>query len=187
MIRERMKAAQNRQKSYADNRQRNLEFAVGDWVYLKVLPMKRVICFGKKGKLSPRYVGPFEVIKRVGLVAYGLDLPAEVKGIHNVFHVSTLKKSFGERWPVVMELDEIWLQPNLSYKEWPMQIVDSNEQELRNRKIPLVKILEEGFIFDKHYHVRSNNRGVARRKQKEEIYAILMRGRIESHNGRTRE
>ncbi|KAF5462735.1 hypothetical protein F2P56_018718 [Juglans regia] len=139
MIQERMKAAQNRQKTYADNRWRNLEFAIGDCVYLKVSPMKGVIHFGKRRKLSRRYVGPYEVIKRVGPVAYGLDLPAEIQGIYIVFHVSTLKKSFGERRPMVTEPNEIWLQPNLSYKEWPVQIVDRKEQELRNRKIPLAK------------------------------------------------
>ncbi|XP_041017929.1 uncharacterized protein LOC121260149 [Juglans microcarpa x Juglans regia] len=102
--------------------------------------MKGVVCFGKKGKLSPRYIGPYEVIKRVGPVAYKLDLPAEMQGIHNVFHVSTLKKSFGERRPVVIEHGEIWLQPNLSYNEWPMQIMDRKEQELWNRKISLMKV-----------------------------------------------
>ncbi|XP_041004049.1 uncharacterized protein LOC121249406 [Juglans microcarpa x Juglans regia] len=70
VIQERMKAAQNRQKSYADNRRRNLEFVVGDWVYLKVSPMKGVVCFSKKGKLSPRFIGPFEIIERVSSVAY---------------------------------------------------------------------------------------------------------------------
>ncbi|XP_040987692.1 uncharacterized protein LOC121235414 [Juglans microcarpa x Juglans regia] len=127
VIQERMKAAQNRQKSYVDNECRNLEFAVGDWVYLKVSPMKGVIHFGKKEKLNPRCVGPYEIVERVGQVAYRLDLPVEMQGIHNVFHVSTLKKSFREKRPVVMKSDEIQLQPNLSYSEWPVQIVDRKE------------------------------------------------------------
>ncbi|XP_040990446.1 uncharacterized protein LOC121237669 [Juglans microcarpa x Juglans regia] len=117
VIQERMKSAQNRQKSYADNRRRSLEFAVGHWVYLKVSPMNGVVCFGKKGKLSPRYVGPYEIIERVDPVAYRLSLPTKMQGIHNVFHVSTLKKSFGEKRPLVIEPDEIQLQPNLSYTE----------------------------------------------------------------------
>ncbi|XP_041017910.1 uncharacterized protein LOC121260130 [Juglans microcarpa x Juglans regia] len=103
--------------------------------------MKGVVGFGKKGKLSPRYVGPYEIIERVGPVAYRLNLPTKMQGIHNVFHVSTLKKSFGEKRPIVMKPDEIQLQPNLSFTEWPIQIVDRKEQELRNQKIPLVKVL----------------------------------------------
>ncbi|XP_018828290.2 uncharacterized protein LOC108996728 [Juglans regia] len=132
MIQETMKVAQNRQKSYADNRRKSLEFAVGDWIYFKVSPMKGVVHFGKKEKLSPRYVGRYEIIERVGPVAYRLDLPMEMPGIHNVFHVSTMKMCFGERRLVVLEPDEIQLQPNLSYTEWPVQIVDRKEQELRN-------------------------------------------------------
>ncbi|XP_040996173.1 uncharacterized protein LOC121242365 [Juglans microcarpa x Juglans regia] len=115
MIQERMKAAQNRHKSYADNRRRNLEFVVGDWVYLKVSPMKGVVRFGKKGKLNPRYVRPYEIVERLDPVAYRLNMPIEMQGIHNVFHVSTLKKSFREKRPVLMKSDEIQLQPNLSY------------------------------------------------------------------------
>ncbi|KAF5481438.1 hypothetical protein F2P56_002088 [Juglans regia] len=103
--------------------------------------MKGVIRFEKKGKMSPRYVGPFEFLERVGVVAYHLDLPVEMQGVHNVFHVSSSKKSFGERQPVVMDVSSIRLQLNMSYEEWPVQFVDSKEQELRNRKVSLVKVL----------------------------------------------
>ncbi|WMV45529.1 hypothetical protein MTR67_038914 [Solanum verrucosum] len=84
MIRERLKTAQSRQKSYADVRRRALEFKVGDWVYLKVSPMKGVVRFGKKGKLSPRYVGPYEITRRVGKVAYELGLPKEMELVHPI-------------------------------------------------------------------------------------------------------
>ena len=87
-IRERLKAAQDRQKSYADNRRRPLEFKVGDGVMLKVSPRKGVVHFDKKGKLSPRYVGPFKITERIGTVAYRLSLPDEMSGIHNLFHIS---------------------------------------------------------------------------------------------------
>ncbi|GKE11691.1 putative reverse transcriptase domain-containing protein [Tanacetum coccineum] len=91
-IKDRLKAARDRQKSYADKRRKPLEFSVGDYVLLKVSPWKCVVCFGKKGKLSPRFVGPFEIIEKVGPVAYRLDLPEELNGVHDTFHVSNLKK-----------------------------------------------------------------------------------------------
>ncbi|XP_041004057.1 uncharacterized protein LOC121249414 [Juglans microcarpa x Juglans regia] len=103
--------------------------------------MKGVVHFSTKGKLNPQYVGPYVIVERVGPVAYRLDLPIEMQGIHNVFHASTLKKSFEEKRTVVMKFDEIQLQPNLSYSEWLVQIMDRTEYELRNRKIPLVKVL----------------------------------------------
>lgn len=99
LIRERKKVAQERQKSYVEHRRRSIEFEVGHWVYIKVSPMKWVIHFEKKRKLSPRYVRPYEIVERVGLAAYTLDLLAEFLGIHNVFHVSSFKKSFGCIFP----------------------------------------------------------------------------------------
>ncbi|GJW86440.1 hypothetical protein Tco_0161780 [Tanacetum coccineum] len=92
LVKEKPKAAGDRQKSYADNRRKPLEFEVGDRVMLKVSPWKGVIRFGKKGKLAPRYVGPFEILKRIGPVAYRLRLPEELSGVHDTFHVSNLKK-----------------------------------------------------------------------------------------------
>ncbi|GJY24412.1 putative reverse transcriptase domain-containing protein [Tanacetum coccineum] len=92
LIKEKLKAARDRQKSYADNRRKPLEFEVGDRVMLKVSPWKGVIRFGKKGKLAPRYVGPFEILERIGPVAYRLRLPEELSGVHDTFHVSNLKK-----------------------------------------------------------------------------------------------
>ncbi|GJR35802.1 putative reverse transcriptase domain-containing protein [Tanacetum coccineum] len=95
-IKERLKTARSRQKSYADKRRKPLEFEVGDRVLLKVSPWKGVVRFGKKGKLAPRYVGPFEIIERVGPVAYQLKLPQELSCVHNTFHVSNLKKCLAE-------------------------------------------------------------------------------------------
>lgn len=94
IISTRMKAPQDRQKSYVEHQRRNLKFKVGNWVYLKVSPMKRVFRFGKNGKLSSRYVEPYEILERVGVFAYKLDLPIEFQGIHNMFHISSLKMSF---------------------------------------------------------------------------------------------
>jgi len=91
-IREKLRATQDRQKSYTDVRRRPLEFNVGDHILLKVSPLKGSIRFGQKGKLSPRYVGPFEVLQRVGPVAYRLALPLTLQGVHDVFHVSILRR-----------------------------------------------------------------------------------------------
>ncbi|KZV40786.1 DNA/RNA polymerase superfamily protein [Dorcoceras hygrometricum] len=91
-IRERMKTAQSRQKSYADNRRRELNFEIGDRVFFRIAPMKGVMRFGKKGKLSPRYIGPYEILEKVGTLAYRLALPPQMSAVHNVFHVSALRK-----------------------------------------------------------------------------------------------
>jgi hypothetical protein len=92
MIRYNLKIAQSRQKSYADTRRRELTFEVGDYVYLKVSPMRSVKRFNMKGKLAPRYIRPFKIIEKRGEVAYQLELPKSLAGVHNVFHVSQLKK-----------------------------------------------------------------------------------------------
>nr|CAD1842405.1 unnamed protein product [Ananas comosus var. bracteatus] len=92
LVRERLLTAQSRQKSYSDKCRRDLKFAVGDRVFLKVSPMRGVKRFGVRGKLSPRYIGPFEVLERVGAVAYRLALPPKLAGVHDVFHVSNLRK-----------------------------------------------------------------------------------------------
>ena len=91
-IQKRMKTSQSRQKSYADQRRRPLEFEVGEHVFLKISPMRGIMRFGKKGKLSPRFVGPFEILERVGVVAYRLALPPSMFGVHDVFHISMLRK-----------------------------------------------------------------------------------------------
>ena len=88
LIRHRLKTTQTRQKSYADVRRREIEFQFNDWVFLKVSPMKGVMRFGKKGKRSPRYVGPYKILKRIGKVAYELQLPAKLAAVHPVFHIS---------------------------------------------------------------------------------------------------
>ncbi|GJY56557.1 putative reverse transcriptase domain-containing protein [Tanacetum coccineum] len=95
-IKDRLKVARDRQKSYADKRRKPLEFSVGDYVLLKVSPWKGVVRFGKKGKLAPRFVGPFEIIKKIGRVAYRLDFPKELDVVHDTFHVSNLKKCLAD-------------------------------------------------------------------------------------------
>ncbi|KAL4308140.1 hypothetical protein GQ457_01G026660 [Hibiscus cannabinus] len=116
LISERLKAASDRQKSYADLKQREIEYAVGDKVFLKVSPWKKVMRFGKKGKLSPRYIGSYEIVGRVGPFAYRLLLPPELERIHDVFHVSMLRK-YRSDLSHVMPVEEIELNPDLSYDE----------------------------------------------------------------------
>ncbi|GKB24460.1 hypothetical protein Tco_0863861 [Tanacetum coccineum] len=114
MIKDRLKAARDRQKSYADKRRKPLEFSVGDYVLLKVSPWKGVVRFGKKGKLSPRFVRPFEIIEKVGPVAYQLDLPEEFNGVHDTFHVSNLKKCLADP-TLQVPLDEIRVDAKLNF------------------------------------------------------------------------
>ncbi|KAJ0081607.1 hypothetical protein Patl1_12146 [Pistacia atlantica] len=123
IIKARLKAAQDRQKSYADKRRRELEFQVGDKVFLKVSPWKGVLRFGKRGKLSPRYIGPYEILGRIGEVAYQLALPQELERIHNVFHVSMLLKYVADPSHILQQ-QPIQLDEHLTYEERPVQIVD---------------------------------------------------------------
>ena len=139
LIRKRLFTAQSRQKSYADNQKRELEIQVGNHVLLKVSPTKGVMRFGVRGKLSPRYVGPFEILEKIGAVAYRLALPPSLAGVHNVFHVSMLRKYVPDPNHVV-ELGPLQFREDLSYEEQPVKVVDRKEQVLRRRIIPYVKV-----------------------------------------------
>ena len=140
IVRGRIKAAQDRQKSYADQHRREMMYEVGDNVFLRVSPWKGVIRFGKKGKLSPRYIGPYEILERIGPVAYRLALPPELSGIHDVFHVSMLRRYRSDP-SHVLQNEPVEIKENLSYIEEPVQILDYKIKQLRNRSIPLVKVL----------------------------------------------
>ena len=135
-----MKAAQSRQKSYTDKKQRKLELEVGDHVFLKVSPWKGVARFGKKGKLSPRYVGSFEILERVGPIAYQLALPPALSKIHDVFHVSALRKYIPHPSHVLKQIP-MPIQGNLTYEEIPVEILDQKEQVLRTKTVAFVKVL----------------------------------------------
>ncbi|KAL0554084.1 hypothetical protein IC582_007995 [Cucumis melo] len=139
-IRARMLTAQSRQKSYADVRRKDLEFEVGDMVFLKVAPMKGVLRFAKKGKLSPRFVGPFEILERIGPVAYRLALPPSFAAVHDVFHISMLRKYVADPTHVV-DFEPLQISENLSYEEQPVEVLAREVKKLRSREIPLVKIL----------------------------------------------
>ncbi|GKB42125.1 hypothetical protein Tco_0887067 [Tanacetum coccineum] len=139
LIKEKLKVARDRQKSYADNRLKPLEFEVGDRVMLKVSPWKGRSAFGKKGKLAPRYVGPFEILERISPVAYRLRLSEELIGVHDTFHVSNLKKCLGNA-NLHVPLNEIKINITLRFVEEPVEILDHEVKSLKCSRIPLVKV-----------------------------------------------
>ncbi|GJY79052.1 putative reverse transcriptase domain-containing protein [Tanacetum coccineum] len=138
-IKHRLQASRDRQKSYADKRRKPLEFQVGDKVMLKVSPWKGVIRFGKRGKLNPRYIGPFKILAKVGTVAYRLELPEKLSRVHSTFHVSNLKKCLSDE-PLAIPLDEIHIDEKLNFIEEPVEIMDREVKRLKQSSIPIVKV-----------------------------------------------
>nr|GEW69523.1 putative reverse transcriptase domain-containing protein [Tanacetum cinerariifolium] len=184
-IKNRLLTAKCRQKSYADVRRKPMEFEVRYKVMLKVSPWKGIISFGKHGKLSPRYIGPFEIIKRIGPVAYKLELPEKLHGIHNTFHVSNLKKCLANR-NLVITLEEVQLDDKLYFIKEPVEIMDREVKQLKQSKIPIVKVRwnsrrgpeytweREDFFKGNYPHLFScgqktnkRNRALGRRSRKE--------------------
>ncbi|GJX28772.1 putative reverse transcriptase domain-containing protein [Tanacetum coccineum] len=138
-IKKRIQAAHDRQKSLADRNRKPMEFQVGDMVMLKVSPWKGVIRFGKRGKLNPRYIGPFKVLAKVGTVAYRLELPDQLSRVHSTFHVSNLKKCYADE-PLAISLDEIQIDDKLNFIEEPVEIMDREVKQLKQSRIPIVKV-----------------------------------------------
>nr|GEV44674.1 putative reverse transcriptase domain-containing protein [Tanacetum cinerariifolium] len=184
-IKNRLLTARSRQKSYADVKHKQMEFEVGDMVMLKVSLWKGVIRFGKRGKLSLRYIGPFEIIERIGPVAYKLELPKKLCGIHNTFHVSNLKKCLADE-NLVIPLEEIQLDDKLHFIEEPVEIMDREVKQLKQSQIPIVKVRwnsrrspeytwerEEFFkrnyphLFSSNQKMSKRNRALGRRSRKE--------------------
>nr|GEX09891.1 putative reverse transcriptase domain, ribonuclease H-like domain, aspartic peptidase domain protein [Tanacetum cinerariifolium] len=138
-IKQRMQAARDRQKTYAELRRKPMEFQVGDKAMLKVLPWKGVVRFVKREKLNPRYVGPFKVLERVRDVSYKPDLPEELSRVHNTFHVSNLKKCHADE-PLAVPLDGLHFDDKLHFVEEPVDIMDHKVKRLKQSRIPLVKV-----------------------------------------------
>ncbi|GJV25280.1 putative reverse transcriptase domain-containing protein [Tanacetum coccineum] len=129
----------DRQRSYANVRRKPLEFQVGDRVMLKVSPRKGVIRFGKQGKLNLWYIGPFKILKRVGPVAYKLELPEELSYVHRTFHVSNLKKCLSDK-SLIIPMKELRLNDKLNFVEEPIEIMDREVKQLKQSRIPIVKV-----------------------------------------------
>ncbi|GJU37621.1 putative reverse transcriptase domain-containing protein [Tanacetum coccineum] len=138
-IKNRIQAARDRQKSYANIRRKPMVFQVGDKVMLKVSPWKGVVRFGKRGKLNPRYVGPFKVIERVRTVAYKLELPQQLSRVHNTFHVSNLKKCLSDE-SLVIPLEELRVDDKLHFVEEPVEVMDREIKQLKRSRIPIIKV-----------------------------------------------
>ena len=160
VIRKNLEAAQARQKSYHDKRRKPLHFEVGDHVYLKVSPTKGVQRFRIKGKLAPRYIGPYEIIEACGPVAYKLKLPQKMSSIHNVFQVSQLKMCIRLPTEVLIE-PEMEIEPNQSYQEYPSKILDCKERSTHAKTIEMYKIhwsnhTEEEATWETEDYLRRN-------------------------------
>jgi hypothetical protein len=139
LIKKNLEAAQARQKSYHDKRRKPLQFEVGYFVYLNVSTTKGVQRFGIKGKLAPRYIGPYGIVEACGPVAYKLKLPPKMSAIHNVFHVSQLKKCVRLPTEIIAE-PEVEIEPDLSYQEYPSKVLDCKERSTRAKSIKIYKI-----------------------------------------------
>ncbi|GKA93095.1 putative reverse transcriptase domain-containing protein [Tanacetum coccineum] len=163
-------------ESYAGVRPKPMEFSVGDMVMLKVSPWKGVIRFGKRGKLSPRYIGPFKIIERIGPVAYKLELPEKHRGIHNTFHVSNLKRCLADE-NLIIPLKEIQLDDKLHFIEEPVKIMDHEVKHLKQNCIPIVKVRwnswrgpeftweREDFFKNKYPHLFLNKKKTSMRNR----------------------
>ncbi|GJS15476.1 putative reverse transcriptase domain-containing protein [Tanacetum coccineum] len=138
-IKQRIQATRERQKSYADLKRKPMEFQVGDRVMLKVSPWKGVVHFGKRGKLNPRYVGPFKVLEKVGAVAYKLDLPQELSRVHNTFPISNLKKCYADK-PLVVPFDRLHIDDKLHFVEEPAEIKDREVKQSKQSHITIIKV-----------------------------------------------
>ncbi|GJW88621.1 hypothetical protein Tco_0163961 [Tanacetum coccineum] len=162
----RIQAAHDRQKSYADLKRKPMDFQDGDRVMLKVSPWKRVVRFGKRGKLNPRYIGPFKVLFKVEDFAYRLELPQQLSRVHNTFHVSYLKKCLSDE-SLVNPLDGLRIDDKLHFVEEPVEIMDHEIKQLKRSRIPIIKVRwnakrgpeftwEREDQFKKTYHISSS-------------------------------
>jgi hypothetical protein len=139
MVRENLRAAQSRQKSYADHRRRELSFEVGDFIYPKVSPMRGLSRFKVRGMLALKFIGPFKILEKRGEVAYQLELPPQLSDVHDVFHVSQLKKCL---WALEEQIPmkDLDAKEDLSYQEYPIKILDTSERVMRNKNIKMCKV-----------------------------------------------
>ena len=139
LIQARLKTAFSRQQSYADPKRRDVQFDIENHVFLKISPMKGVMRFGKKGKLAPRYIGPFEILDKVGNVSYRLALPPHMSQVHPVFHISMLQM-YVSKPAHILPVQDVNVEEDITYREEPVAIVDRQIRRLRNKEIAMVKV-----------------------------------------------
>jgi hypothetical protein len=159
LIKDRLRAAQSRQKSYYDQKHRQISFEPDEYVYLRVSPTRGLQRFKVKGKLAPRFIGPFRVIARRGKVAYQLELPAELSDVHDVFHVSQLRRCVSNLEKKVQHQD-LDIQPDLTYREHPIKILEESERRTRQNVIKFYKVqwsnhTEEEATWEREDHLRT--------------------------------
>ena len=140
VIQQRLKATSDRQKSYANLKRKDIEYEVGDKVFLKVSPWRKILQFGKKGKLSLRLIEPYEILERIGLVAYRLALSSKLAKLHNVFHVSMLRRYHYDE-SHIFPIQDIQVQSNFTFDEEPKTFLDHEVKQSWNKQVPLVKVL----------------------------------------------
>ena len=136
---QRLKATSDRQRSYANLKRKDIEYEVGDKVFLKVSPWKKILRFGRKGKLSPRFIGPYKILERVGPVAYRLALPLELAKLHDVFHVSMLRR-YRSNTSHILPVQDIQVQEDFTFDEEPKAVLGREIIQLQNKQVPLVKV-----------------------------------------------
>ena len=178
VIRENLRAAQQRQKSYYDKGKAPREYEVGDLVYLKVSPTKGVQRFGVKGKLAPRYIGPYRIIEICGPVAYRIQLPERFAAVHNVFHVSQLRKGVHEPATEIINESNAWLEPDLSLVEHPMRILDINERKTRRHTVKMYKIqwshhTEDEATWETEHYLNTKYPGFLQSRNRKHFFPIL--------------
>jgi hypothetical protein len=139
MVRENLRVDQSRQRSYDNQRRREQCFEVADFVYLKVSPMRGLCCFKVRGKLAPRFIRPFKILEKRGEVAYQFELPPQLSDVHDVFHVSQLKKCL--RMPEeLIPMEDLDAKEDLSYQEYPIKILETSERVTRNKRNKMCKV-----------------------------------------------
>ncbi|KAK1684708.1 hypothetical protein QYE76_045556 [Lolium multiflorum] len=172
LIKDRLKIAQSRQKSYADNKRRDVSYEIGDRVYLRISPLRGVKRFGIKGKLAPRFIGPFKILSRKGEVVYEIELPEILSAVHNVFHVSQLKKCHPEMSETPLKdtvpLEEVQLESDLTYQEKPIKILERAERNTRAKTIKFCKVgptYQRGPLVSGVFHLVTDPDSISARRR----------------------
>ena len=179
VIQANLKTAQMRQKSYHDKGKAPVQYKVGDYVYLKVSPTKGVQRFGVKGKLAPRYIGPYEITEVCGPVAYRLRLPDRLSTVHNVFHVSLLRRCVRTPETEIITEANAWIEPDLSLVEHPLRVLDQKERKTRRHTVKMYKIqwshhTEEEATWETEHYLNTKYPGFLQARNRKNLYPTFV-------------